>query len=62
MIRLKILLMTFLLALPMMAQMTSTLSCRRYTTQDGLPQMQTETLFQDVRGYIYRDAVRLRTL
>lgn len=53
MMRLKILLMTFLLALPMMAQMTSTLSCRRYTTQDGLPQMQTETLFQDARGYIY---------
>lgn len=28
-------------------------SCRRYTTQDGLPQMQVETVWQDSRGYIY---------
>lgn len=43
----------FLLTLTASAQITSTLSFRRYTTQDGLPQMQTETLFQDTRGYIY---------
>ena len=31
----------------------STLSFRRFTTLDGLPQMQTETIWQDSRGYIY---------
>lgn len=31
----------------------SNLSHRRFTTQDGLPQMQTETVWQDSRGYIY---------
>ena len=35
------------------AQMISSLSYRRYTTQDGLPQMLTETIFQDACGYIY---------
>ena len=35
------------------AQMESKLTFRRYTIQDGLPQMQTERLFQDSRGYIY---------
>lgn len=35
------------------AQIESSLSYRRYTTQDGLPQMQAEKLFQDSRGYIY---------
>ena len=35
------------------AQMESSLSFRRYSTQDGLPQMQTERLWQDSRGYIY---------
>lgn len=35
------------------AQMTSELAFRRYTTQDGLPQMQAEKLWQDSRGYIY---------
>mgnify|MGYP002855069193 CR=1 FL=1 len=30
-----------------------TLSNHRFTTQDGLPQMQTETVWQDSRGYIY---------
>ena len=35
------------------AQVESRLAFRRYTTQDGLPQMLTETLFQDSRGYIY---------
>ena len=34
-------------------QMESRLSYRRYTTQDGLPQMQTEKIWQDSRGYIY---------
>lgn len=29
------------------------LSCRRFTTADGLPQMQTEALWQDARGYIW---------
>lgn len=33
--------------------MESNLSYRRFTTQDGLPQMQTETVWQDSRGYIY---------
>lgn len=31
----------------------SSLSHRRFTTADGLPQMQTETVWQDSRGYIY---------
>ncbi len=31
----------------------SSLSYRRYTTNDGLPHMQAETFFQDSRGYIY---------
>ena len=31
----------------------STLDYRRFTTHDGLPQMQTERLWQDARGYIY---------
>lgn len=31
----------------------SNLSYRRYTTNDGLPHMQSETIFQDSRGYIY---------
>lgn len=38
---------------PLSAQMESRLAFRRYTTQDGLPQMQTERLWQDSRGYIY---------
>ena len=33
--------------------MESGLSYRRFTTLDGLPQMQTETVWQDSRGYIY---------
>ena len=33
--------------------LTSSLSFRQFTTQDGLPQMQTETVWQDSRGYIY---------
>lgn len=35
------------------AQIESRLSYRRYTTQDGLPQMQTERVWQDSHGYIY---------
>jgi len=35
------------------AQVESNLSYRRYTTLDGLPQMQAERLWQDSRGYIY---------
>ena len=31
----------------------SQLSYRRFTTQDGLPQMQAEMVWQDARGYIY---------
>ena len=41
------------LSLTLQAQITSHLTYRRYTTQDGLPQMQTERLWQDARGYIY---------
>ncbi len=33
--------------------LTSRLSFRRFTTLDGLPQMQTENVWQDSRGYIY---------
>lgn len=35
------------------AVMESNLSYRRFTTLDALPQMQTETVWQDSRGYIY---------
>ena len=31
----------------------SQLSCHRFTTLDGLPQMQAETVFQDSEGYIW---------
>mgnify|MGYP002627097157 CR=1 FL=1 len=34
-------------------QIDSKLTYRRYTTQDGLPQLQVERLWQDSRGYIY---------
>ena len=45
----------FLLSLATAAaiEMTSEISYRRFTTQDGLPQMQAETVWQDSRGYIY---------
>ena len=33
--------------------MESQLSSRRFTTLDGLPQMQTETVWQDAKGYIW---------
>lgn len=35
------------------ATVESNLSHRRFTTTDGLPQMQTEAVWQDSRGYIY---------
>jgi len=35
------------------AQIDSHLTYRCYTTQDGLPQLQTERIWQDSRGYIY---------
>ena len=41
------------LGLSTQAQIESRLTFRRYTTQDGLPQMQTERVWQDSRGYIY---------
>ena len=44
---------TLLSCLTIGAQMESQLTYRRYTAQDGLPQMQTERLWQDSRGYIY---------
>ena len=47
------LLLAVSLSLTAQAQMESRLTCRRYTTQDGLPQMQTERIWQDSRGYIY---------
>jgi len=40
-------------SLTLLAQMESYLTCRRYTIQDGLPQMQCERVWQDSRGYIY---------
>ncbi len=40
-------------ALTLQAQIESHLTFRRYTTQDGLPQMQAERLWQDSHGYIY---------
>ena len=42
-----------LLCLPATGQIESRLAYRRYTIQDGLPQMQTERTWQDSRGYIY---------
>ena len=51
--RVLIALLVISMSLTMAAQMESKLTYRRYTTQDGLPQMQTERLWQDSRGYIY---------
>ena len=31
----------------------SYLSCHRFTTLDGLPQMQVETIWQDSEGYVW---------
>lgn len=42
-----------LLSTMLYAQVESHLAYRRYTTQDGLPQLQTERLWQDSRRYIY---------
>ena len=52
-LRLRALMLFFVLALNATAQVTGSLSFRRYTTQDGLPQMMTENIFQGARGYIY---------
>lgn len=46
-------LVSLLMSLPTVAQVRSSLTFRRYTTQDGLPQMQAERVWQDSRGYIY---------
>ena len=51
--RICFLLLTLCFSLALQAQMVSHLTYRRYTPQDGLPQIQTERLFQDSRGYIY---------
>lgn len=51
--RIFFLVLALCLFLTLQAQMVSHLTYRRYTTQDGLPQMQTERLWQDSRGYIY---------
>ena len=50
---LTVLLLTLAISIAAEAQIESRLTFRRYTTQDGLPQMQTERLWQDSRGYIY---------
>lgn len=52
-IRFIITLVTLCQCLLMQGQIKSELAYRRYTTQDGLPQLQTERLWQDSRGYIY---------
>lgn len=54
----RILILTLVAALAWMSAtaepaVESQLSYRRFTTQDGLPQMQAETVWQDSRGYIY---------
>jgi len=51
--RILLLVLTLCLCMDMQAQTESHLTYRRYTTQDGLPQMQTERLWQDSHGYIY---------
>ena len=45
--------LTLTLCIMGQAQIDSRLTYRRFVTQDGLPQMQTERLWQDSRGYIY---------
>ena len=52
-VRLIITCLLLTVGLSLQAQMESRLTYRRYTTQDGLPQMQAERLWQDSRGYIY---------
>ena len=46
-------LLTFLQGAEAAPVWESSLSYRRFTTLDGLPQMQTETVWQDAQGYIY---------
>lgn len=52
---LHLLLLSWLSSVVMVANglLHSELSFRRYTTHDGLPQMQCEKIWQDERGYIY---------
>lgn len=51
--RIVLFMMIWQLCLTAQGQISSELAYRRYTTQDGLPQMQAEKLWQDSRGYIY---------
>ncbi|MBR1917252.1 MAG: LytTR family transcriptional regulator DNA-binding domain-containing protein [Bacteroidaceae bacterium] len=50
---LSILTLALCLCLPVRSQIDSRLTFHRFVTHDGLPQMQTERLWQDSRGYIY---------
>lgn len=45
--------LSFFFCLGLHAQVESRLSFLRFTTQDGLSQMQTERVWQDSRGYVY---------
>ena len=51
--RILLLMLTATVCIVTRAQLQSNLSYRRFTTNDRLPQMQTETVWQDARGYIY---------
>lgn len=51
--RILLLMLTVTVCIVTRAQLQSNLSYRRFTTNDRLPQMQTETVWQDARGYIY---------
>lgn len=51
--RLSWVILSLVTVLSIRAQIDSHLTYRCYTTQDGLPQLQTERLWQDSRGYIY---------
>lgn len=51
--RISLVIMSLVTVLSIRAQIDSHLTYRCYTTQDGLPQLQTERLWQDSRGYIY---------
>ncbi|MBQ9356398.1 MAG: LytTR family transcriptional regulator DNA-binding domain-containing protein [Prevotella sp.] len=53
MLRVILLSLSLCMGLAVHPQVESRLAFRRYTNQDGLPQMLTEKLFQDSRGYIY---------
>ena len=55
MVKIETMLFMWLVPVAMVAEglLHSELSFRRYTTHDGLPQMQCEKVWQDSRGYIY---------